>query len=99
MIEEKWHKMKLAEQMGNIGAEFLRMVNLKKKNDKEGAKRSLERLLELIDLTIEDERLENRLFEIFRLREIVCDIYFDNRYYKVSVDNLKKYFINFSYLI
>jgi len=82
--------------MGNIGSEFFRMTNFKEKNNLEGAKNSLIRLLELIDLTVKDKNLKNRLLEILRLREIVCDIYLDNKFYNVSSDNLKKYFISFS---
>lgn len=96
MNEERWSKLDLSVKMGNIGSEFFRMTNFKEKNNLEGAKNSLIRLLELIDLTVKDKNLKNRLLEILRLREIICDIYLDNKYYNVSSKNLKKYFISFS---
>jgi len=96
MIKDKWHKMGLAKQMGNIGSEVFRLINLKEKADSKGAQSSFIRILELIDLTIGDERWKDRLFEILRLREVICDFYLDKKIYNVSVKNLKKYFIPFA---
>lgn len=92
MIKDKWHKMSLVEQMGNIGSEFNRMINL----DRDNKEKSFMRVLELIDFTIEDKRWENRLFEILRLREIVCGLFLNKNVYEVSPGNLKKYFLYFA---
>jgi len=92
----KWYKMSLAEQMGNIGSEVFRLINLKERGDLKSAQSSFIRTLELIDLTIEDERWKGRLFEILRLREIICNFYLDKNIYNVPVENLKKYFIPFA---
>ncbi len=96
VIKDKWHKMSLAEQMGNIGSEVFRLINSKEKSDLKSAQSSFIRALELIDLTIEDKRWKGRLFEILRLREIICNFYLDKNVYNVSVENLKKYFIPFA---
>ena len=96
MIKDKWHKMILAEQMGNIGSEVFRLINSKEKGDSKSAQSGFIRVLELIDLTIEDKKWEGRLFEILRLREIICNFYLDKNIYNVSVENLKKYFIPFA---
>ena len=96
MIEEKWRKMSLAEQMGNIGSEVFRLISLKEKNDLKNVQASFMRVLKLIDLTAEDKRWRGRLFEVLRLRELVCNFYLDKKFYNVSPENLKKYFIPFA---
>jgi len=70
-LKDKWNKMSLAEQMGNIGSEFSRMTSLKRKGDLKNAQNSFDRTLELIDLTISQRK--NR--ELFRLREVICDLF------------------------
>ncbi len=98
MIKDKWHEMSLVQQMGNIGSEVFRLINLKEKGDLKNAQSSFVRVLELIDLTIEDKRWKSRLFEILRLREILCNFYLDKKIYNVSPKNLKEYFIPFALL-
>lgn len=91
MNAQRWQKMALKEQMGNIGSEFARMIGLKQKGDLQNAKNSLARLLELIDLTAN----QRKSLEFLRLREVVCDIFSDSKVYAVSANNLKKYFLQF----
>ncbi len=93
-----WYKMSLAEQMGNIGAEFFRMINCKEKKDREDEKNCFIRVSELIDLTISDKRWKMRLFEICRLREVICDLFLGTNFYKVSIKYLKDYFLFFALL-
>lgn len=95
-MKEKWKKMSLAEQMGNIGAEVVRMINCREKGDKEGEKNCFIRALELIDLTISDKRWKSRLLEPLRLREVICDLFIGNNIYKVSSRSLKDYFLFFA---
>lgn len=92
MIEEKWMKMSLAQQMGNIGSEFSRMISLKEKGDLKNAQNSFDRVLELLDLTISQRK--NR--ELFRLREVLCDLFLGTNFYKVSTKFLKDYFLFFA---
>ena len=94
MIKEKWMKMSLAQQMGNIGSEFSRMISLKRKGDFKNAQNSFYRVLELLDLTISQRK--NR--ELFRLREVLCDSFLGTNFYKVSTKHLKDYFLFFALL-
>lgn len=96
MIKDKWHKLSLAEQMGNIGSEVFRLINSKERGDLNNAQSSFVRVLGLIDLTIGDKRWKGRLFEVLRLREVICNFYLDKKIYNISIDNLKKYFIPFA---
>lgn len=97
-MKDSWAKMSLAEQMGNIGAEFFRMINCREEKDKENEKNCFIRVLELIDLTIIDKRWKTRLLEICRLREIICDLFIGSNIYKVSTKHLKDYFLFFALL-
>jgi len=92
----RWQKLSLSKQLANIGSEVSRALGLKEKGDKENTEKSLFRVLELIDLTISDQRWEGRRNEIFRLREVVCDIIFGNNIYKTDPKSLKGYFLFFA---
>lgn len=98
MNKLKWQKLSLAEQLGNIGSEVNRAIYWKEKGEKKTAKRAAERVLNLIDLTIDDLRWSGRLKEIVRLREIFCDYFFDYSNYKISPRMLKNYFLPFAFL-
>ena len=83
----RWQKMSLSEQMGNIGSEFHRTLK-----DKE----AVWRLLELLDLTISDKHHRNKLTELTRLREAICDYFLGNNQYKINPQNLEDYFLYFA---
>ncbi len=92
MDKEKWQKLSFAEQMGNIGAEVNRAIHWHETGDKENKENALWRALELIDLTI----LEKPNKELFRLREVLCDLFLNNNSYNISTDYIKDYFIQFA---
>ena len=92
----RWYNFSFCEQMANIGSEISRSIHWYGENDKEEKEKSVERALELIDLTISDKRWKGRLREIFRLREVVCDLFLGNNDYNVSLESLKNYFLFFS---
>ena len=95
-ISEKWQKFSLNQQLANIGSEVSRAISLREKGDKENMEKSVFRALELIDLTISDKRWRGRLSEIFRLREVICDIFFGENTYKTKPEFLKNYFLFFA---
>lgn len=97
IIKEKWQKMSLSEQMGNIGSEVARFLHFKNKQDKENEKISFERALELIDLTINDSRWKFRLKEILCLRAIIADIFVEADNFDVSPEELNNYFLPFAF--
>lgn len=87
-----WHKLSLAEQMGNVGSEVNRSLRPK------GRDAAIERALELLDLTLRDPRWKNRRKEIARAREVLCDAAFGNSEYNTSLEDLNKYFFDFALL-
>ncbi len=75
----RWSDLSFTEQMANIGSEVYRTSSWLAKNNDEYSTKAFERALELIDLTIEcaQEKRENALKELTRLREHFCKIFLD----------------------
>lgn len=84
------------EQLGNIGSEVNRAIYWKEQDDKDNIERAVDRVLELIDLTIGDRRWHLRLKEVIRFREIFCDYFFGFANYDISSQALKDYFFPFA---
>ena len=99
MIDEKrWQKFSFYQQMGNIASEISRAINFKKKNDVKQMDASLWRLLELVDLTIEDEKNKMKLKELCRFKEILSDWFCQTNAYNVNPESLKNYSMQFAML-
>jgi len=86
---EKWEKISFAGQMGNIGSEINRVIYWHELGEKKKKENALWRALELIDLT--NSLRKSR--EIFRLREVICDMFLNKNEYKVSTQYLKMPFL------
>lgn len=70
----RWNTLSITAQMGNIGSEYERILNWRRKGKPDLAQAALKRMLELFDLTLSDKRWNRyRLDEIARAREVVCD--------------------------
>lgn len=71
-----WSSLSLAEQLGNIGSEVERAIAWHKKQDSARFEQAFARLLELIDLTLSDERWKGpKRREVARLREEICSLF------------------------
>ena len=69
------------EQLANVGSEIERAMRWRGKGNAEYGRRAFERALELLDLSIADEKNRSRLKELTRLREALADYFwFDNSY-------------------
>lgn len=99
MNAEKWQKLILPEQMGNIGSEFSRYLSFSKRGERVLAEKSFEEILALLDLTMSDARWSHRVKELTRLREVVCDTLAGNRVYQTAPEVLLKYFVDFATLV
>jgi hypothetical protein len=94
----RWRELTLAEQMGNVGSEFGRAVRWSAK-DPALAEAAFHRLLELLDLTLDDPRHRAsvaRLREIARTREIVADFLAGPNRWGSTAASLQKYFDAFA---
>jgi hypothetical protein len=95
----RWFTLSLAEQLGNVGSEYGRALSWKERGDKDRFEHAFARLLELLDLTIADQRWRNhRLKELTRLREVVCDELFSEAQEFSHPTDLREYFLYFGIL-
>ena len=84
--------------MGNIASEISRAIKFKEEKDADHMKSSLWRLLELVDLTIDDQKNKPRLKELCRFKEVLSDWYCQTNVYSVNPESLKEYCLNFAML-
>jgi len=93
-----WNKLSLAEQLANIGSEVSRTINWREKNS-DYSNRAFERVLELIDFSINDPKNRQSLKELCRVREVLVDSFVGDNIYKSTDDLWKRYFNSFNYLV
>ena len=91
----RWARLTLAEQLANVGSEVGRMRRWRAR-DPGVAEGAFERALELLDLTLADARWRERLREIARARELLCDAAAGGADYGTSVEDLDRYFLAFA---
>jgi len=95
---QKWPQLTLAEQLGNVGSEVSRMINWRNK-DRAIAERAFERMLELIDLTLQNQTSGPRLREIARARELLVSNWLaSNKSADADLVSLNRYFFQFALL-
>lgn len=94
LSEGRWFELSLAEQLGNIGSEVSRMIRAR--GNEKRFENAVLRALELFDLTISDPRWRQRLKELTRARELLCDAIYGGPEYGTSLEDLSKYFDYFA---
>jgi len=88
----RWKTLTFCEQMGNIGSEISRAA---KAPTRERCERAVDRALELLDLTIANERgLRQR--ELLRVRELIADVFFGGMEYGETFESLLPFFDAFA---
>ncbi len=92
----KWQKMSLAQQIGNIGSEISRARHWEEMSDFDSREKALERALELVDLTLAGQRQWSRLKELTRLRELICNLIVKSDIYNLSLTDLENFCLNFA---
>lgn len=95
LIAERWKTFSLFEQLGNIGSEISRAQKWQGKDEKV-YQNTINRALELFDLTLDDPRWKGRKKEIARSRELFCYAAFKDEQYKTSLGDLNTYFTQFA---
>ena len=95
--QARWSAFSLYEQMANIGSEVERAIKWREKGNNEYSKLSFYRSLELIDLTINDNKHRSHLKEITRLRECLVDFFAGSNIYRSTAESWKKYFYPFNF--
>lgn len=94
----RWFTFSLAQQLGNIGSEFERVLAAIKRNDTKRFSESTDRFFELLDLTLSDKRWGGaKLKELARLRSECAEIFFGGDKEK-NTKGLQDYFLYFGIL-
>ncbi|KAF0134432.1 MAG: hypothetical protein FD145_657 [Candidatus Saganbacteria bacterium] len=93
----RWAKLSFCEQMANVGSEVGRTISWRNKGNKEYSERAFDRALELLDLTIANEKEFCRLRELLRVRETLVDYFMYDNIYGSSDEKWDKYFLAFNY--
>lgn len=89
--------MSIAEQLGNAGADVGRAIRARAAGDSDRFGPALERALELLDLTLADDRWRGpRRREIARAREVVCDYLAGSNEYGSTDRSLEAWFMVFA---
>lgn len=96
MEPEKWQRLNIFEQLGNIGSEVSRAKYWQDKGDIDKRNSSLERSFDLLDLTSADKKNISRLGEIGRLKEVLADLYGQTGCYQVSLGEVEKLLFDFA---
>lgn len=99
LADGRWRQLSFLEQMANIGSEIERALNWRAKNNSGYCEKAFERALDLIYLTIEDERNRLRLRELARLREALADFFCGDNEYMSTDASWRKYFACFTYAV
>jgi hypothetical protein len=93
----RWATLSLAEQLGNVGSDVGRAIRARATGDADRFGHALDRALELLDLTLEDERWRGpRRREIARAREVVCDYLVGPNLYGSTDESLEAWFMAFA---
>ncbi len=93
----RWQEFSFFEQMANVGSEVERTIRWREKNNADYARKAFERALELLDLTIADEKNKRRLKELLRVRETLADYFAFGNSYKSTDASWQKYFLAFNF--
>jgi len=93
----RWSQLSFLEQMANIGSEVERALNWRIKKNTDYAQKAFERALELIDLTLDNDKNYAHLREIARMREAIVDYFSGVNQFVSSDGSWRKYFLPFTY--
>ena len=93
----RWSKLSFIEQMANIGSEVERALNWRGKQNTDYSQRAFGRVLQLIDLTLNNTKGFSRRKELARVRESLIDYFSGTNEFKSDDSSWKKYFLSFAY--
>lgn len=96
LTKDRWYNFSRSEQLANIGSEFSRFVHLREEGEEKNARDSFDRLIELVDLSINDPKWKKSLSELLRLRDVLCDKFLGKSVYNIPTKMLKEYFLQFA---
>jgi len=91
----RWNTFPLSFQLANVGSDVGRALKAKEGQNESRLSAALDRMLELMDLTIADPKNRARLSELCRLREVLCDYFFGENTTQSTAKQIDQYFLAF----
>lgn len=88
----RWFAMPVGMQISNIGSEVGRAINWKNKNDYPKMMSFYKKAIDLLNLTKQDPKNQNRLGELDFCTEELEDYFEGENYYNTTDEMLKKYY-------
>ena len=102
MDREKWAKLTIYEQLGNIGSEVGRAISAKRggyEDRMEGAiNRALDLFLATIEVLIKEKTHKHRAREIIGMRDEFMSLFYHDYFDEDEADKIEAYFMNFAYI-
>jgi hypothetical protein len=93
----RWREMTIAEQLGNAGTDVGRAIRAGAGGDPVRFAAALDRALDLLDLTLADDRWAGpRRREIARAREVVCDFLLGDNVYGSTAESTEAWFMAYA---
>jgi len=87
----------LAKPFFDLSDEVERAIRWREKGNAHYSHMAFERALELLDLTVADEKNKKRLKELLRLRETLADYFAFENVYQSSDRSFQNYFYAFTF--
>lgn len=91
----RWQSLSLMEQLANVGSDVARASRWQGK-DPRRCEQAFLRALELLDLSVMDDRWRGRRKELLRARELLCDAMLGGAVYGSDLASLDRYFFHFA---
>ncbi len=95
---DRWSKMSIFEQMGNISSEVGRSFNAKRRNDNDGCIQAVSRAIDLFDATvsllIKEKSIRSK--EVLRAKEVYLNTIFDETCEPEETQSLERYFMQYA---
>lgn len=93
----RWNTFSFLDQMANVGTDFERALDWRKRGELEHSEKAFWRGIELLQFTIADPKNKKRRKELFRLKECILDYFYGDNQYGYTDDGWHQYFYCLAY--
>jgi hypothetical protein len=97
LSQERWFAFSFMDQMANVGTDFERALDWRKRGDIASSDAALWRGLELLAFTLRDPKNKKRRTELARIKECILDYFYGDNQYGFTDDAWHQYFYCFAY--
>lgn len=96
--QERWSKMTIFDQMGNISSEVGRSFSAKRRNDNNSCSQAVRRAIDLFDATVSAlvAVKSPKSKEVLRAKEVYLTAIFDKADSLTNDQSLERYFMQFA---